>query len=332
MADRDTGTAGQAGAGPGKVREAARSTLESAKQEASGLAGQAAEKGKSVLAQQKDTAIEKLDSVAQALQGTAKQLEGDQTPGSRYVGMAADRLQRLGQTLRDKNVDDLIVDAREVARRAPGTFFAGSVVAGFLLSRFLKASSRQPAGSMYGDDDLDIRSGMGSSAGMGSGTGMDSSMGGSSMGSSSMGSSSMGSSSMGSSSTGSSTGTGMGATGSTMGIGTTGGASTGAPAYRDDGTAWSAESGDLRTADPRPGTSTGTGAAGTTGTTSGLGTGGSTRTTVEPSGTGGTTARVEPKDKDSTSRSTSLGSGSGSAGSTGLGSSGSGAPGGGHGH
>jgi hypothetical protein len=179
MAAQDTDAAGMAGSGLGDIRDAAKETIDSVRQEASGLAGLATERGKSMLSRQKDTAAEQVDSVAQALRGTARQLEGDeQAAAGHYVGYAAERLQSLGRQLREKDVDALIHDAQDLGRRAPGTFFAGSVVAGFLLARFLKASSERAAphgtrrdapaygadhvdpygDEIYGDEGADLRS------------------------------------------------------------------------------------------------------------------------------------------------------------------------------
>jgi hypothetical protein len=179
MADQHTDAAGTAGIGPGDVRDAAKETIDSVCHEASGLAGLATEQGKSMLSRQKDTAAKQVDSVAEALPGTARQLEGDeQAAVGLYVGCAAERLQSLGRQLREKDVDALIHDAQDLGRRAPGTFFAGSVVAAFLLARFLKASSERAAprdarrdapaygadrvdpygDEIYGDEGADLRS------------------------------------------------------------------------------------------------------------------------------------------------------------------------------
>ena len=163
MAPQDTGTAGS---GPGAVRDAAHETIESVRQEASGLASRATERGKSMLAQQKDSAARRVDSVADALRGTARQLEGgDQETAGRYASYAAERLQSLGRQLRERDVDTLIRNAQDLGRRAPGAFFAGSVVAGFLMARFMKASSQRDASqghaadARHGDAGADLRSG-----------------------------------------------------------------------------------------------------------------------------------------------------------------------------
>lgn len=147
MAGLDTDPAGPTGgAGDGASQGSARirGAFDAVKGQAGELAGRATEQGKSVLARQKDSAAEQLESVAHALHGSAERLGSEHLDAAgRTLGYAADRIGTLGRRLRTRDVDALLHDATDVARRAPVTFFAGTVVAGFLLSRFLKASAQR---------------------------------------------------------------------------------------------------------------------------------------------------------------------------------------------
>lgn len=129
----------------GASGETARSfdqTKEQAKRTASDMADRAKEQGRQMLSGQKEKAAGQMDSVARALRSTADQLSNeDQAQTGRYVGFAAEQLESFGQRLREKDIDGLINDAQNMARRSPTAFFAGSVVAGFLLARFLKSSA-----------------------------------------------------------------------------------------------------------------------------------------------------------------------------------------------
>ena len=49
----------------------------------------------------------------------------------------------LATRLREGSIDELVDDTRALARRNPGLFIAGGLVAGFVLARFVKASSRR---------------------------------------------------------------------------------------------------------------------------------------------------------------------------------------------
>jgi hypothetical protein len=124
------------------LKDAGRRTVDEAKQYTKNMADSAKEQGRSMLEGQKDSAAAQVDSAAHAFRDTAKQLQGEgQSQASRYVGMFAEQLESLGGQLRHKNMDTLIRDAEDLGRRSPGVFLAGSVVAGFLLARFLKSST-----------------------------------------------------------------------------------------------------------------------------------------------------------------------------------------------
>lgn len=108
------------------------------------MAARAKERGRSLFEQQKEAAARQMGTVADAFRSTAGRLQGEgQSQAGRYVNIAAERLESLGQQMRTKDMDALIGDAENLGRRAPGAFFAGSVVAGFLFARFLKSSSQR---------------------------------------------------------------------------------------------------------------------------------------------------------------------------------------------
>lgn len=124
------------------IKESGTRIASEAKQYAGDVANRAKEKGRTVFEEQKETAVSQVDNVATAIRSTASQLEGQgQGQVARYVGMVADQLESFSGRLREKDLDSLINDTQNLARRAPGTFLVGSVVAGFLLARFLKSSS-----------------------------------------------------------------------------------------------------------------------------------------------------------------------------------------------
>jgi hypothetical protein len=135
-------------------------TVDEAKQYAGKMAGRAKEQGRSMFGRQKDSAAQQLDSVVHAFRNTAGQLEGEgQSQTGRYVNMTADRLESFGRQLREKDMDSLVHDAENLSRRAPGAFFAGSLIAGFLFARFLKSSAQhRHAESEMASDEWDMRS------------------------------------------------------------------------------------------------------------------------------------------------------------------------------
>lgn len=115
-----------------------------AKEQAKGLASQAAEKGKSAINQQKDSVVEQVDSVSGAIRTAADRLQEDgQSQTGYYVGMVADQIESFGRQLRSKDANTLIRDMENLSRRSPGLFFAGALLAGFAAARFMKSSAER---------------------------------------------------------------------------------------------------------------------------------------------------------------------------------------------
>jgi hypothetical protein len=107
------------------------------------LAAEAKEQGKAALARGKDSTAAQIENVADSLHATANQLkEHDQQQAGRFLDYAAERLDTFSRRLRDNDLDALIEDAARIGRKSPVTLFAGSVAAGFLLSRFVKSSAK----------------------------------------------------------------------------------------------------------------------------------------------------------------------------------------------
>ncbi|HJU15188.1 MAG TPA: hypothetical protein VJ770_01850 [Stellaceae bacterium] len=100
----------------------------------------------SVLDEQKAGAARQVAAVAEATRSAAQSLDRSKLPTlARYAEEAAGGIEEFGTTLRDRNWSELIGETEDFARRRPALFAAGIVLAGFLLARFLRASSRRPA-------------------------------------------------------------------------------------------------------------------------------------------------------------------------------------------
>jgi hypothetical protein len=91
--------------------------------------------------EQKSAAAEQVEDVARALDSAAEQVERVLPEAAHYVREAASGVHRVSSAVRDQSIDDLAEMALTFARNRPGTFFAGSVVVGFALARFLKSSA-----------------------------------------------------------------------------------------------------------------------------------------------------------------------------------------------
>ena len=118
-----------------KMMNEAKSAADKAAEEAKKYSSKKMEEGR-------DRAASELGKVAHAAATAASDLESQQQETiSRYVTEIADRVNGLAEGLRGKSVDQLIDDAKAIARRNPALFIAGSVAIGIGLSRFVKASA-----------------------------------------------------------------------------------------------------------------------------------------------------------------------------------------------
>jgi hypothetical protein len=94
----------------------------------------------------KDRAAGRVDDVASAMDRAADELHDNPTL-SRYAADLAGSMHGVAVRMRERSVDDLAEEVRQLARSNPALFVLGSVGAGFALARFMKASPRREHGS-----------------------------------------------------------------------------------------------------------------------------------------------------------------------------------------
>lgn len=88
-----------------------------------------------------------LDGIADAAREVARQLEANgAAPIARYATQAADAVAGWSSSVEHKSVDDLIDDTRTLVRTRPAVAVGIALAAGFVLSRFLKATSTASGG------------------------------------------------------------------------------------------------------------------------------------------------------------------------------------------
>lgn len=138
----------------GTQRGKADEVKEQTRQQANRLAEQARQRGKEVLQQQKGNAADQLKSIASALHRTAKDCESREAERGtgRLLDQAANGLDRLADSIRERDIDSLFEQTGRLMRRQPAAFIGATVAAGFLLSRFLKSSSERSDYEYRGDE------------------------------------------------------------------------------------------------------------------------------------------------------------------------------------
>jgi len=143
---------------------------------------------------QKQSGAELLQAAARAAGAAAEELEKASPELAGYIRRAAEGLDRYGQDFNKKSIAELTRGFSDFAHRDPTILLAGSVIAGFLLTRFVKSSdggtsshggmssqgmSSQGMSSHGGmsSQGMSSQAGMTSQAGMGSASGRSSETG-----------------------------------------------------------------------------------------------------------------------------------------------------------
>lgn len=120
-------------------REAAR-LAQQAREEASRITHEVSDRARAIVDGEKEAIIRQFDGLAEALKAAQQKLEENQQQTvAHYAAAAADNLQRLSQGLRDADLQTVLQQAENLARRQPVLFLGGAVAAGFLLARFLQS-------------------------------------------------------------------------------------------------------------------------------------------------------------------------------------------------
>lgn len=95
--------------------------------------------------EQKQRAADEVANVGEAVRQAAQSLARSGNPNmAQYTAEAADQIDRLAQTVRERGWQEIVGDVEGFARREPALFVALSVAAGFLAGRFLWAPVRRP--------------------------------------------------------------------------------------------------------------------------------------------------------------------------------------------
>jgi hypothetical protein len=105
------------------------------------------EKVVEVAEQEKDAGAEQLEVVARAIHRAASELESEMPQIAGYVHQAGQQIEQAASGLRNGNVNDLMSRFEMFARNQPTAVFGGAMVAGFALTRFLKASGQPMRGT-----------------------------------------------------------------------------------------------------------------------------------------------------------------------------------------
>jgi uncharacterized protein YukE len=118
---------------------------ETAKELASGAAGQLQDTVRS----QRTAGADYIGSVAAATERAAAEFDQAMPQAAHYIRQASEQIQSMADTVRERDVRELVSEVETFARRQPTLFFGGAVILGFAALRFLKSSSPGTEANAY---------------------------------------------------------------------------------------------------------------------------------------------------------------------------------------
>lgn len=110
---------------------------------------------------QKQRAADSLSGVAETLRSTTRNFQTGQDGIGRYINEAADRVDNLAHYLHDRELNEIVDQVEQFARRQPVAFLGGAFALGVLGARFLRSSQGSMRGygpaDSYGGQDRTMR-------------------------------------------------------------------------------------------------------------------------------------------------------------------------------
>ena len=105
----------------------------------SNMANEAKTKISEIVDQQKTAGADRLASLSRAAQNAAGDLDEQNPQVAKLVRDAASSVDKFAGDLRSSSLSDVVESVAGFARKQPVAFFAASVLAGFVLARFVKS-------------------------------------------------------------------------------------------------------------------------------------------------------------------------------------------------
>ena len=125
-----------------QAQEEISQALQDTKNKGKELVGEAKQEASKMAEHQQQNVAHHIDGLAKALTKTADNLDLDKdqawvADGTRQTAQALDK---VSKSLRERDFNTIVHDIENYTREQPTVVLGGAVIAGFLLSRFLKSS------------------------------------------------------------------------------------------------------------------------------------------------------------------------------------------------
>jgi len=129
-----------------RIQETVEGAKEKTKEATEQMKQEATQRARSLFTNQRNRAAERLEGVASAFRETGSHLrEQHHQTVANYTEEIAAQVERFSGYIRERDVDQIVSEIENLARRQPPLFLGSTFAMGFLLARFLKSSGVQEA-------------------------------------------------------------------------------------------------------------------------------------------------------------------------------------------
>jgi ElaB/YqjD/DUF883 family membrane-anchored ribosome-binding protein len=125
----------------GQVAAEAKDQVSQLADQAKAQVAEVTDKVKGVATEQKELLAAQIGGVADSMQRVAADLESNNGSSAGYARMIADNAEKLSDTIREKDIDQILAMAQDFGRKQPVAFMGAAALLGFAASRFLLASA-----------------------------------------------------------------------------------------------------------------------------------------------------------------------------------------------
>lgn len=123
------------------VTQAAKERVSDVSAAASQMAGGARDQVEAAATHQKSLGADYIGAIAGAMKRSANEFDIEVPQAAHYIRQASEQIGGFADTMRQRDVRELVGDVQDFARRQPTLFFGGAVILGFAALRFLKSAT-----------------------------------------------------------------------------------------------------------------------------------------------------------------------------------------------
>ena len=123
------------------VTQTAKERVSDMSEAASQMAGHARDQVEAAATHQKSRGADYIGAIAGAMNRAAGEFENEVPQAAHYIRQASEQVSGFADTVRQRDMRELVGDVQDFARRQPTLFFGGAVILGFAALRFLKSAT-----------------------------------------------------------------------------------------------------------------------------------------------------------------------------------------------